>query len=70
MLAQHSRLRGHATGFSALASLTALSALASYRFSCNGGRKHTAAEMTQIGTYNALIGEHAFYSSSNTSETR
>ena len=37
------------------------------RFSCNGGRKHTAAEMVQIGTYNALIGEHAFYSSSNTS---
>ena len=39
-----------------------------HRFSCNGGEKHTAAEMVQIGTYNALIGEHAFYSSSNTSE--
>ena len=26
-----------------------------YKFSCNGGRKYTADEMMEIGTYNALI---------------
>ena len=36
------------------------------RFSCNGGRKHSAHEMSQIGTYNALIGEAAFYSAKHT----
>ncbi|KAK9807620.1 hypothetical protein WJX72_004488 [[Myrmecia] bisecta] len=37
-----------------------------YTFSTNGGAVYTAAEMIEIGTYNALIGEHAYYSAQNT----
>ncbi|KAK9812639.1 hypothetical protein WJX72_001154 [[Myrmecia] bisecta] len=38
----------------------------SYTFSCNGGQKFSSAEMIEMGTYNALIGEHAYYSSAAT----
>ncbi|CAF1019093.1 unnamed protein product [Didymodactylos carnosus] len=37
--------------------------LANYRFSCNGGQQYTGYEVAKQGTYNALIGETAYYSS-------
>ena len=38
-----------------------------YTFSCNGGPVYSCEDMLQLGTYSALIGESAFYSSSSTS---
>jgi len=37
--------------------------LGHYTFSCNGGQKYSGHEMLKQGTYNALIGETAYYSS-------
>lgn len=41
-----------------------------YTFSCNGGPVHSCEDMMRLGTYSALIGESAFYSSSSTSMHR
>ena len=38
-----------------------------YTFSCNGGPVYSCEDMLRLGTYSALIGESAFYSSSSTS---
>jgi len=37
-----------------------------YSFSCNGGEEYSVDDMLRLGTYNALIGETAYYSSKNT----
>jgi hypothetical protein len=37
-----------------------------YSFSCNGGEEYSVDDMLRMGTYNALIGETAYYSSKNT----
>ena len=37
-----------------------------YSFSCNGGEEYSVEDMLRLGTYNALIGETAYYSSKNT----
>ena len=39
-----------------------------YSFSCNGGEECSVDDMLRLGTYNALIGETAYYSSKNTGE--
>ncbi|CAF4502535.1 unnamed protein product, partial [Rotaria sp. Silwood2] len=38
--------------------------LENYRFSCNGQEPFTAHQMSQIGTYSALIGDSQYYNSS------
>ncbi|KAL3148927.1 hypothetical protein ABBQ32_001792 [Trebouxia sp. C0010 RCD-2024] len=39
---------------------------AQYTFSCNGGPVYSCEDMMRLGTYSALIGESAFFSSSST----
>ncbi len=40
-----------------------------YSFSCNGGEEYSVDDMLRLGTYNALIGETAYYSSKNTGKS-
>lgn len=42
--------------------------LEKYSFSCNGGVEYSVDDMLRLGTYNALIGETAYYSSKNTGQ--